>query len=184
MSAGDSVLIQGFGMIGAAAAMLARALGASKVIVTEKSAHRAELAAALGADLVLGSDEGDIRRVVRGETQGRGADVVLECTGRGDAIAAAIDLTRRGGRVGVCGIPHEPSSIRMDRIVYFEREVVGCLGYRFDHDGVLGLLAKSKLSSLDLIYGEPIALARIVPDGLDRMAVDPAVPLRIPVAVR
>lgn len=184
MSAGDSVLVQGFGMIGAAAAMLARALGASKVIVAEKSVHRAELAATLGADLVLGPDEQDIRKSVRGETQGRGADIVLECTGRGDAIAAAIDFARRGGRIGVCGIPHEPSSIRLDRIVYFERDVVGCLGYRFDHEGVLGLLANGRLSGLDLIYGEPIALARIVPDGLARMATDPAVPLRIPVKVR
>jgi (R,R)-butanediol dehydrogenase/meso-butanediol dehydrogenase/diacetyl reductase len=183
MATGDSVVILGFGMIGAACALLARAVGAAQVMVVELSEHRARLAAQLGADLVT-RPGADLRKTVRARTKGRGADVVLECTGRHDVIGDAIELSRRGGRIGLCGIPHEPSSIRADRIVYFERQIIGCLGYRFDHATVIGLLARGSMDGIKPIFGDPVDLADIVSHGFERMASDPGVPLRIPLSVR
>jgi (R,R)-butanediol dehydrogenase / meso-butanediol dehydrogenase / diacetyl reductase len=180
---GDTVVVIGFGMIGAACTLLAKAVGAAQVIVIELSRQRARLAAQLGADLVSGT-EPDLRKSVRARTGGRGADVVLECTGRQDVIGSAVELSRRGGRIGLCGIPHEPSTLRTDRIVYFEREIIGCLGYRFDHDTVIGLLVSGSLNRIKSIFADPVDLADIVSGGFERMALDPGVPLRIPLSVR
>jgi (R,R)-butanediol dehydrogenase/meso-butanediol dehydrogenase/diacetyl reductase len=183
VAAGDSVVVIGFGMIGAACALLAREVGAAQVIVIELSEQRARMAARLGADLVARPGP-DLRKTVRARTSGRGADVVLECSGRHDVIGDAIELSRRGARIGLCGIPHEPSSIRTDRIVYFERQIIGCLGYRFDHETVIGLLARGSIDGIKPIFSDPVDLANIVSHGFERMASDPGVPLRIPLSVR
>jgi (R,R)-butanediol dehydrogenase/meso-butanediol dehydrogenase/diacetyl reductase len=183
IAAGDTVVIIGFGMIGAACTLLAKATGATQIIVIELTEHRARLATQLGADLVS-CPRPDLRKIVRARTSGRGADVVLECTGRHNVVGDAIELSRRGGRIGLCGIPHEPSSLRTDRIVYFEREIIGCLGYRFDHDTVIGLLASGSLHDIKPIFADPLDLADIVSGGFERMASDPGVPLRIPLSVR
>jgi (R,R)-butanediol dehydrogenase/meso-butanediol dehydrogenase/diacetyl reductase len=179
MQAGDSVVVVGLGMIGASALLMARALGARQVIVVEPNAVRASLALRLGADVALDPAATDVRRQVLALTGGTGSDVVIDCTGHGPALQTAVELARRGGRIGVCGIPHQPSELRTERLVYFEREVIGCLGYRYDHETVIALIASGKLP-LDALFGEAIALEDIVRNGFVRMVEDPDAPLRIP----
>ena len=180
--AGDSVVVVGFGMVGAAAALVAAAIGAARVVVVEASAARAEAARKAGATDVLAPGE-SLRAEVLARTEGRGADVVLDCTGRASALPASVELSRRGGRVVVCGLAHEPSAIRADRLVYFEREVVGSLGYRHDHEAVLGLLAAGKLD-VGWLFAPDIGLEDIVTRGLDVMAGEAGAGwLRIPVAI-
>jgi (R,R)-butanediol dehydrogenase/meso-butanediol dehydrogenase/diacetyl reductase len=179
MQAGDSVLVVGMGMIGAGVLMLAVALGARTVIVLEPSPSRQALAGKLGAAAVLDPRVADTRREVR-QLTGIGADVVLDCTGRPDTLGDAIEFSRRGGRIAICGISHEPSIVHTDRLVYFERELVGCLGYRYDHATVLGLLANGHLDTSHL-FADPIELTDLVDSGLRRMAEDPGVELRVPV---
>jgi len=156
-------------MVGAGAAVLAKALGASRVIVIEQSAVRSRMAETLDVDAVLQPGTVDVVREVRRATQGRGADVVLECTGRAETLAQAVELSRRGGSVALCGIPHAESRIRTDRIVYFERQLFGSLGYRFDHATVLDLMQQRRLTALNELFETPISLNTIVTDGFERM---------------
>jgi (R,R)-butanediol dehydrogenase/meso-butanediol dehydrogenase/diacetyl reductase len=187
MQAGDLLLVMGYGMIGAGAALLGKALGAT-VVVAERSAHRSDLAVRSGADHVLdaevlGGDVKDLRNAVRVLSDGRGADVVLECTGRADVLPQAIECARRGGRIGLCGISHEPAGVRTDRLVYFEREIIGCLGYQYNHPAVVNLLASNKLPDLSLLFGKPISLDQVIADGFTPMAYDEDSPLRIPIRI-
>ena len=180
-SAGDSVVVVGFGMVGAAVALIAAAIGAARVIVVEASATRGEAARQAGATDVLAPGE-KLRPAVLALTEGRGADIVVDCTGRAAALPVSVELSRRGGRVVVCGLAHEPSAIRADRLVYFEREVIGSLGYRHDHDAVLGLLVAGKLD-VGWLFAPVIKLADIVTHGLEAMDSDTGAGwLRIPVA--
>jgi (R,R)-butanediol dehydrogenase/meso-butanediol dehydrogenase/diacetyl reductase len=167
-------------MVGAAVALVASAIGAARVIVVEASAARAETARHAGAADVLAPGD-RLRAEVRALTEGRGADVVVDCTGRQDVLPASVELSRRGGRVVVCGLAHEPSAIRADRLVYFEREIIGSLGYRHDHEAVLRLLATGKLD-VAWLFAPAIALEDIVPRGFEAMD-SGARWLRIPVAI-
>jgi (R,R)-butanediol dehydrogenase/meso-butanediol dehydrogenase/diacetyl reductase len=169
---GDSVVVIGAGMIGCAAALAARALGASEVLVVEPREERARLALELGATRVLPADLEAARREVR-------ADVVVDCSGRAELAAGALELTRRGGRLVLAGIPHEPSTIDLSRVVYYEREVVGALGYRFDLERVVAMITTGRLDPGPLLEQDPIPLNAILQQGFERSLSDTETPPRI-----
>lgn len=183
LQAGDTVVVIGFGMIGAAAATMARALGAGKVLVVDPAPHRRELAQAMGAEAAFDPTRTDVKKEVRGRTGAIGADLVIDCSGRPETFAGSVELSRRGGTVAICGLGHEKASVDLNRIVYFERRVVGVLGYRFDHQAVLGLLADRRVDPGPLL-GDVIDLGAIVSEGFERMRRDPGAPLRVLVATQ
>jgi (R,R)-butanediol dehydrogenase/meso-butanediol dehydrogenase/diacetyl reductase len=179
-NAGESVVIFGYGMIGASTASIAIATGAASVQVVEPTSQRRELALEMGATEAYDPQKTDVRAEVRLRTSSRGADVVVDSTGNPEVLKSAVEASRRGGRVVLVGIGHHAAQIDPDRLVYFEREVVGALGYQFDHPAVLALLATGRLP-VDRFFGEVIGLADIVGAGLQRTMDDRASPLRIPV---
>ncbi len=175
---GDTVVVVGLGMIGATVLLCAREAGAAAVLAVESLPLRRSVAVGLGATEALDPELPALRREVRLRTGGIGADVVFDCTGRAEALASSIELARRGGRIVVVGLPHAASEVDATRLVYFEREVVGALGYRFDHRRVLALLAAGRLDPRSLA-GATIELGDVVSGGFERLLSDPAAPLRI-----
>ncbi len=129
LAAGETVLVMGFGPIGAACALLARALG-GRAIVVEKSQPRLELAASLDF-AVLEAGESLARRVRRATGSG-GADLVIESTGVSSVVGEAVESTRRGGRITLVGLGAQSADLAVDRLVLFERSLLGSLGYRRD----------------------------------------------------
>ena len=181
-TAGETVAVVGFGMVGAAVTLIASAIGAARVVVVESSEARAEAARKAGATDVLAPGK-ELRGALRALTDGRGADIVCDCTGLAAVLPSSVELSRRGGRVVICGIAHEPSAVRADRIVYFEREVIGSLGYRRTHAAVLRLLETGRLD-VGWLFAKPIELGQVVSQGLDVMgSPGNASWLRIPVVI-
>jgi threonine dehydrogenase-like Zn-dependent dehydrogenase len=101
VSGADDVLVTGLGPVGLAAGMLARALGAARVIGAESSPERRELATSLGVfDAVVPPDEA--RSAVALHT-GRGCSVAVDCSGVAAGRALAIDGLRTWGRCVLVG---------------------------------------------------------------------------------
>jgi threonine dehydrogenase-like Zn-dependent dehydrogenase len=103
---GDTVVIQGSGPVGLSAAAFATLRGAGRVIVIGAPAARLELAVAMGADEVLSVETDspeDRLEVVRSQTDGRGADVVIEASGNPTAVPEGIRLVRDGGTYVIAG---------------------------------------------------------------------------------
>jgi putative PIG3 family NAD(P)H quinone oxidoreductase len=88
--------------IGTMAIQLARELGA-RVAVTAGSADKLEACRSLGADILVNYKEQDFVEVVREETGGAGADVILDLIGA-KYLARNIDLLARNGRLVVIGL--------------------------------------------------------------------------------
>ena len=80
---GSTVLVQGPGQQGLCCLMAAKQSGASVVIVTGtgKDTRRLEVAKTLGADAVVDIQKEDALAVIQNATDGRGVDVVIDCTG-------------------------------------------------------------------------------------------------------
>lgn len=109
-----TVAVVGCGTIGLFALLIARGLGAKKVIGIEVDPHHAELARRLGADAVLtpGLPPKDaphrsdpaLREQIMDLTDGVGVDVALEMAGFNSALNNAVKITRRGGEVVLFGV--------------------------------------------------------------------------------
>jgi threonine dehydrogenase-like Zn-dependent dehydrogenase len=96
----DTVVVLGVGPLGMCFVMKARMLGAGTVIAVDLSEFRLDFAKRLGADHILNaSDTSPQERLasVRELTNGRGADVVVECAGVPQAVREGLELLRLGG---------------------------------------------------------------------------------------
>jgi threonine dehydrogenase-like Zn-dependent dehydrogenase len=91
----DDVLITGCGPIGLAGIILAKLRGAF-VIAADPLPARRDFAASLGADVTLPPDE-NLPAAVRDATDGLGARVVIECSGKSPSYPIAIPALRVGG---------------------------------------------------------------------------------------
>jgi len=86
--------------------MKARMLGAGTIIAVDLSEYRLNFARRLGADQVI--DAGKMSRaerlqMVRDLTNGRGADVVVECAGVPQAVPEALEMLRVSGMLVEAG---------------------------------------------------------------------------------
>jgi threonine 3-dehydrogenase len=126
---GRSVAVFGCGTIGLFVILIARSLGASRVIGIEPLPHNAELARRIGADEVLEFDPGragaeewaadaDLVQRVRSACGGVGADVAMEMAGYNSSVNNAIQATRRGGEVVLFGLKQGAFTIQaFDRMI-------------------------------------------------------------------
>ncbi|MBL7140073.1 MAG: NAD(P)-dependent alcohol dehydrogenase [Planctomycetes bacterium] len=104
---GETAAVVGAGCIGLGCMEMARAGGASRIIVTDKLGYRLDLARDLGADETVNVSEEDPADAVLRLTDGRGANLVFECTNKAAGAPQAYDLAGIGGRVCLVGIPEE-----------------------------------------------------------------------------
>ncbi len=124
-----SVLVTGCGPIGLFAIGICKAKGARRVIATEVSPYRLNLAAAMGADLLLNPKRDDVAKAVLKETRGVGVDAVLEMSGHPASLHQAIHLVRSGGRISMLGIfPTESLDVDFNEIIFKGIEIQGIVG--------------------------------------------------------
>lgn len=105
--AGESVVVIGPGPIGLLAVAVAKALGASPVILVGTRENRNEIGRQLGADYVIDGRSEDVVARVK-ELTGKGADYVVDCAGSETTVNDAVHMTNRGGRVCLAAFPKKP----------------------------------------------------------------------------
>jgi propanol-preferring alcohol dehydrogenase len=116
MQAGEAVGIVGFGGLGISALQLARALGASRVAVSEVVPSKLSLARSLGV-----------------ETELREIDVALDFAGHPAATLAALRALRPGGRLVLVAINLRDLTFDAYRdVLAKERHIIGCSDHTRD----------------------------------------------------
>ncbi len=103
LKGGETALVIGAGMIGLLTLQAARALGCSRVLVTDLDATRLKLAREMGADETIDVSGAAMLAEVLRLSGGKGVDVVFEAVGRDATVSAAIDCVRKGGTVVLIG---------------------------------------------------------------------------------
>jgi threonine dehydrogenase-like Zn-dependent dehydrogenase len=116
--AGESVVVTGPGPIGLLGVAVAKALGASPVILTGTRDNRLRIGLELGADHVINArTEKDVVAAVRKLNGGKGVDYVVECSGAPNAVNEAVRMVNRGGKVCLAAFPHEETPVDVAHIV-------------------------------------------------------------------
>lgn len=99
---GDTVLVLGGGPIGQYFASMMRLIGAGKVMVSEISEFRSEFALKNGVNRVINPAKEDLLDVVTEETNGIGADIVIDAVGV--LLPDAIKTVKNGGDILLFGM--------------------------------------------------------------------------------
>ena len=135
---GESVAVLGVGPVGQSIVAFSSLSGASDVIAVGAPKARLDFAKRMGATQAISLDYPENARLqaIRSLTGGRGTDVVIEATGRPEAVKQALDIVREGGRVVVCGHYTDNGPVTIHPHWQLNRkhvDIKGCWGSRYDH---------------------------------------------------
>lgn len=114
---GATVAIQGVGPMGLLHVLKARIMGAGDIVALDRSDYRLGIAKSFGADHAInvnGLSGAEIVEAVRDLTEGRGADLAIECTGYAEAIPQGLDMVRRGGMYIIAGVFAEVGTVAVN----------------------------------------------------------------------
>ena len=124
-----TIVIVGAGTIGLTTLLAARLRGAGRIIMTDLSAHRLELARRLGADVTVNVNESDPAEVVGDYTGGLGAHAVIEAVGVTATVGQSLALVRTGGQVTWIGNSQPEVTLNMQQVVTRELTIRGTYGF-------------------------------------------------------
>lgn len=99
---GDTVVVLGQGLVGSLMMQVLRGYNPARIITVDALPLRCELSTQLGADVSINADETDPVEEVRRLTDGKGADLVIDCVGGYAGVKSfeqAQDMTRRFGTI-------------------------------------------------------------------------------------
>ena len=120
----DTVLVTGLGPVGLAALMLARAMGASRLIGVDVVPERVDLALSLGlADYSILTGPGTDEKIME-LTGDMGVERAVDCSGNDQARQTCIRTTRKWGKIvfigegGTCSFHPSPDIIHDQKTIY------------------------------------------------------------------
>lgn len=152
----DIAVIIGAGAFGLLHLVVLRALGIEQVYVIARNPRRAKIAKELGASGIIPCAAEQARPLVLDLTQGRGADLVVECTAQPRVWEEAIILARPGGQVILFGGCPPGTTVSLDtyRLHYDQVQVFS--PFHFTPKAVRQaqeMLASGKIPTQHLISG-------------------------------
>ena len=142
----DVVAIYGLGFIGLTFALVLAHAGVHRSILIDTSEARRRVARGLGFDVVL--DAGDAQPLF--VDADRQPSVSIDCTGVPEAIGAAVDATRAGGRVLLFGVANPEVCVAMSPYTVFRKEltILGSFINPFTNQAAVDLLPRLDLDRL------------------------------------
>ncbi len=151
---GDTVLVVGGGALGAIHAEVAKAYGASKVMITQRSEPRLSMLKKLKNVMVI-DGKTDVAAIVKEETNGLGVDAVIVCAPGKIPQEESINYCRKGGVVSLfASLPSGQSEITFDsRVIHYsELRIVGASDSRPEHvQKAIDLMASGKLDMSNIV---------------------------------
>jgi len=172
VSPGDTVLVTGAGPIGALAALYSAAAGA-RVFVSEVNPVRADLARSLDVGDVVDPTSVDVAAWVKDQTDGIGADAVIECSGNERALQTAIAAVRSAGRISQTGLHTKAASIEPMVLAEHDITLAGTWCYPVsDWPRIIGLISSGRYP-VEKVVTAQIGMDDVVKAGFETL-LDPS----------
>jgi L-iditol 2-dehydrogenase len=151
---GTTVLVCGAGPIGLVSLLVAKAMGASKIVITDMDEGRLAVAKSLGAHAVVkitpGGKVEDLVREVE-EKLGSNPDVTVECSGAESSIKLSILVTKSGGTVVLVGLGPSEVTIPVVNAAVREVDIRGIFRYANCYPTALAMVASGVVDVKKLI---------------------------------
>jgi len=148
---GAPIAVFGVGPAGALLLMLARRAGLGPVIAIEGRPGRRDLAARLGADVVLDPADAGLADTILDATGGIGVPYAVDAVGSAAVLETAVPLLARGGRLLVFGVAHPDAraSISPNDVYARELTILGTALNPFTHRRAANLAHQLALDELE-----------------------------------
>jgi len=157
VKAGSTVVVIGVGPIGLMFVRLLSLRGC-KVIAIGRRRPQLDRAAKLGAQVTLSIlEEKDIVAAVRRETNGYGADVVMEAVGTTETWQQAVSMLRRGGVVNFFGGCPADTQVKLDTQLMHYSEITCTASFHHTPAHVrkaLEAVVAGYITAYDFVTGE------------------------------
>ncbi|KAF7993931.1 hypothetical protein HCN44_011200 [Aphidius gifuensis] len=151
---GSKVLILGAGPIGLVTLLVAKAMGASMVVITDLVQSRLDVAKQLGADdtflVPRDATEEKIVESIHGLFNGE-PDKTIDASGAQSTIRTAILATKAGGTAVLVGMGAPEVKIPLINALIREVDIRGVFRYANDYPDALDLVASGKVNVKPLI---------------------------------
>lgn len=125
---GEDVLVTGAGPIGIMGALVAKHVGARKVVITDVNPVRLKLAQAMGINYTVNAAEEKLTDVMRNIGMVEGFDVGLEMSGSAPAFRDMIETMNNGGKVALLGIAPTAFEIDWNQVIFKMLQIKGIYG--------------------------------------------------------
>lgn len=122
---GQTAVVTGAGCIGLVTIMALKAMGVSKVYVSDVMERRLEKALELGADGVIDASKTDTVKEIMRLTEGHGCDLAIETAGTQATTVQTIHMTKKGATIVLVGYSKSgemtlPMSLALDKELTFK----------------------------------------------------------------
>ena len=141
----DTAVVVGAGMIGLLTLQAAKLAGCGRVIAVDVDNTRLETARKLGATHTLNAKEVDVPEHVKALTEGRGADVAIECVGATPTIQSSIASVRKGGTVTLVGNITPKIELPLQSVVARQIRVQGSCASSGEYPACIDLLSRGAI---------------------------------------
>ncbi|XP_034833443.1 sorbitol dehydrogenase-like [Maniola hyperantus] len=154
VTAGDVVLVLGAGPIGLVTVLAAKAMGASKILITDILQARLDVAKELGADHTLlvtrDSPEAELVRKVH-EILGGHPDISIDASGAQSTVRLSLLATKSGGVAVLVGMGNPELTVPLAGAVAREVDIRGIFRYVNEYPIALSLVASGKINLKPLV---------------------------------
>ena len=145
ISANDTAVVVGAGMIGLFLVQALRVAGCGKIIAIDIENDRLDLAKKLGADYIFSADS-NVSEKIRDLTSGRGADIAMEAVGIDTTVSTAVDSVRRGGTVTLVGNLTPDVNLPLQKIVTQQLRLQGSCAICGEYSAVLDMIERGQIN--------------------------------------
>lgn len=125
---GEDVLVTGAGAIGIMGALVAKEVGARKVVITDINPSRLQRARDFGIEHTVDTSKQKLSDVMQDIGMTEGFDVGLEMSGAADAFRDMIHAMNNGGKIAILGIAPAAFEIDWNEVIFKMLTLKGIYG--------------------------------------------------------
>ena len=141
-----TLVIVGTGPISLGGMACAKALGIGKTIVGGRKLAKLEIAKKLGADITVNMTRENLYDVVMRETDGRGAEIVMDSTGAPALLNDSMLMLRGSGKLVIPAFYEQVlDGVKLDRLIVKNCTLIGAAGTPNMDGKMLALMAAGRL---------------------------------------